>query len=230
MNSKLFVGRDEQLHEVPDPETPVFHPALRVAARILTYVFHPAFVPLYAVLFLLYIHPYVFAGFSDRDKAFTLTQAFVNYTFFPIVSVFLLRALNLIPSITLKERRDRIIPFVISNIWYFWIWYVWRNLPETPHELVVFSLGVFLASAIGLLFNIYMKVSMHAIALGVVAAFLIGLSPGLQAGRDVYVSIGLLVTGLVCTSRLILSDHTAGEVYWGLAAGAIAVMLAYLTT
>jgi len=29
-------------------------------------------------------------------------------------------------------------------------------------------------------------------------------------------AIALLITGLVCTSRLIVSDHSPKEIYWGL--------------
>ena len=148
------------------------------------------------------------------------------YSFFPMVSVFLMKALNFISSIRLKERKDRIVPFIACNIWYFWIWYVWRNLPQIPHEAVVFAMSVFLASSIGLLFNIYMKISMHAIAIGTAIAFLTGLSFVYGSEMSLYLAIAMLIGGLVCTARLVLNDHEPKEIYWGLATGVMAVLLA----
>jgi hypothetical protein len=38
--------------------------------------------------------------------------------------------------------------------------------------------------------------------------------------------IAFLVTGLVCTSRLIISNHSEKEIYWGLFAGILCQLAA----
>lgn len=38
--------------------------------------------------------------------------------------------------------------------------------------------------------------------------------------------IALLITGLVCTSRLIVSNHTQKEIYWGLFFGIVCQLAA----
>jgi hypothetical protein len=53
---------------------------------------------------------------------------------------------------------------------------------------------------------------------------LLALSQGLSFG--IYISAALLITGVVCTSRLIVSDHSTQEVYGGLAVGVVAMLLA----
>jgi hypothetical protein len=174
------------------------------------------------------MHPAVFAGSSAWEKIKTLMQAILNYSFFPIISVLLLRALNFIHSIYLITQRDRIIPYVICNIWYFWIWFVWRGLEDSPKEIILLSMGIFLASAMGLMANIYMKISMHAIAMGILAGFMLFLIFKYPVNSGVYISIALLIAGLVCTSRLIVSDHSPKEVYSGLLAGFGAIVLAGL--
>ncbi|GAB3427067.1 hypothetical protein [Niabella aquatica] len=202
---------------------------LRLAAGFLSYAFHPIFVPLYLIAFLLFAEPFLFIGASPQEKVLTLGQAIINYTFFPLVSVLLLKGLNLISSIRLKDRKDRIIPFIVCNIWYFWMWYVWRGLPDAPRYLIVFALGVFLASSIGLLTNIYVKISMHAIAMGTATAFLCLLTFDPSAPNlTLYLALAILLTGIVGTSRLLLLEHTPGEYYLGLTAGIVAVILANL--
>jgi hypothetical protein len=105
------------------------------------------------------------------------------------------------------------------------MWYVWRNLPEVPVEMVVFAMSIFLASSIGLLFNIYIKISMHGIALGTAVAFLASLGFMYQISFGLYFTIAVFIAGLVSTARLILSGHQPSEIYWGLAAGILAMLL-----
>lgn len=226
MSTQLYITPEglQQANEQP-PYSP--NPVLRIIANFLSYLFHPVFVPLYVIAFLLFVEPFLFVGASGPEKILTLGRAFINYTFFPLISVLLLKGLNLISSIKLKERKDRIIPFIICNIWYFWIWYVWRGLPGAPHYLIVFALGVFLASSMGLLSNIYLKISMHGIGLGTATAFLCLLSfDSSSTNITIYLALAMLITGLVGTSRLLLSAHTPREYYMGLGVGALAVMVA----
>jgi hypothetical protein len=223
MSTRLIVDSTSQLQELKDQPQ-----ALRLIAKIISYIFHPVFIPVYIILFLLYIHPSVFAGVSGWDKQKVLLQAILMYGFFPLISVLLLKALKFIDSVYLNTKKDRIIPFVICNIWYFWIWYVWRNLPDSPREIVVLSMAIFLASAIGLMANIYMKISMHSIAMGVMISFIMLLALTQSVSFGAYISIALLIAGLVCTARFIVSDHTPKEIYVGLLAGLAALLIATL--
>jgi hypothetical protein len=223
MSTRLIVDRSSRLQELRDQPSPI-----RLTAKIISFIFHPVFVPVCIVLFLLYIHPSAFAGFTGWEKKMTLLQAILMYSFFPVISVLLLKALKFIDSVFLNTQKDRIIPFVICNIWYFWIWYVWRNLPDSPREIVVLSMAIFLASAIGLMANIYMKISMHTIAMGVMISFIMLLAFTQSVRMGVYISIALFIAGLVCTARFIVSDHTPKEVYSGLLAGVAALLIATL--
>ncbi|MDP4262728.1 MAG: hypothetical protein Q8941_09375 [Bacteroidota bacterium] len=228
MSTKLVVDSANQLKELSDSES-FQHPYfIRLAAKIISYVFHPIFVPVYIVLFLLYISSGVFAGVNDWNKKVVLMQAVLMYSFFPLVTVLLLKALKFVDSVFLDTQRDRIIPFVVCIIWYFWICYVWNNLPGYPKEIVVLAAAIFLAAWIGLMANIYMKISMHMIAMGVATGFLMLLGFKQSSGFGLYIAVTLLVTGLVATSRFIISDHKPKEIYGGLFAGIAALVVAEL--
>lgn len=230
MSSNLIITRDSGLQPAGQYNNITPQPAwLRAIANVLSYIFHPVFVPVYVVYFLMYVYPFLFVGYEERSKFMMLSHAALMYTFFPLVTVLLLRALNFIGSIKLKSQRDRIIPYIASGIWYFWVWNVWRNQEAFPHEMVVFAFAVFIASSIGFIFNIYMKVSMHAIALSTAVCFLCSLGLLYPVGLGIYLSIALFITGLVCTSRLILGDHSLKQIYWGLFIGIMAIAIAYIT-
>ncbi len=89
------------------------------------------------------------------------------------------------------------------------------------------SLSIFIASSLGLMLNSYLKISMHGISLGVMVAFVCIVAFLASINFGAYISIALLVAGLVSTARLINSDHHPVEVYAGLAAGILGGLAAY---
>lgn len=232
MSTTLMTGGQNQLHKLREPSLPQ-PPAIHWAAKIISYIFHPVFVPVYIIWFLVYVHPYLFAGFTPLQKLNILLMAFVSFTFFPLVTVFLLKALKFIDTIYLHSQKDRVIPFIACMTWYFWISYVWFNFGKTrdvvdmPREAVVFALATFTSTVIGLMVNIKMKVSLHAISAGIVLAFFLLMAFTQPLNFGIWLSVIFLITGLVCTARFIVSDHTPQEVYGGLIAGAASLLLAH---
>ena len=206
-------------------EPPSFHPALRIAARGFSYLFHPLFVPVYVALFFVYVLR-LFPAFDPYRQKLLIVQFFVSYTLLPLATVLLLKGLGFIKSIQLKTQKERIIPYIATMIFYFWMWYVSKNL-GFPKASVMFSLATFLTICFGTFFNTYFKVSMHALSMGVVATLFLILS--LRSGGNLgpWLSVALFVAGLVCTARLLNNDHRPFEVYAGLFLGAVAQLIAY---
>lgn len=228
MSAGFIVDEKNQLKEIRNADLPQQPASIRLAAKIISYIFHPVFVPLYIVCFMVYIHPYLFAGFSNLDKTRTVIMAAMMFTFFPIVTVLLLKALKFINTFHLTTQKDRIIPLVACGIWYFWIWYVWRNLPEYPRPAIQLALAIWISASLGLMANIIMKVSLHAISTGVMVTFILLLAFSQQLNFGIYISVALLIAGLVCTSRFIVSDHEPKEVYGGLAVGIVSMLVAWV--
>ena len=76
--------------------------------------------------------------------------------------------------------------------------------------------------------NIYMKISMHTIAMGVTISFMMLLALTQSVSFGLYISVAIFIAGLVCTARFIASDHTPKEIYGGLLAGLTALLIATL--
>ena len=228
MSTRLVVDREKGLKENRDSGRPGIRKPFHIAATILSYIFHPVFVPVYLVAFIVYIHPYLFAGFSAFDRSRTLIMALMMYSFFPLVTVGLLKALKFIETIYLENQKDRIIPLVACGIWYFWIWYVWRNLPDYPPAAVQLSLAIWISVSLALLANILLKVSLHMISMGVMVFYMIFLAFDQPFNPGLYISCALLISGLIGSSRLIVSDHSNLELYGGFLVGSSAMMLAHL--
>src|SRR4029077_13660413 len=131
------------------------------------------FVPVFIACFLIFTQPLLFAGFPPGKRILLLLRFLLMYTFFPLVTVLLSKALGFLQTIFLKTQRDRIIPYITCMIYYFWVWYVLRNQPEYPGSMVALTFAIFLSSIIGLMANIYFKISMHAISMGVLITFMV---------------------------------------------------------
>jgi hypothetical protein len=166
MPDRLILTEENQLKEVSIPERPHQPAWIKLLAKIISYVFHPLFIPVYITFFILEVRTYQFAGLDEWVKTLKLLKVIVACTFLPLVTVLLLRALNFIDSVFLKTQKDRIIPYVICMIYYFWNWYTNKNLHEV-NDLISISMAIFNASVFGFLANISMKISMHAISVGV---------------------------------------------------------------
>jgi len=194
---------------------------IKLLANFFSYLFHPIFIPLYVTWMLAFIHPNYFVGFSTMGKYKILLLVAINAFAFPLITVLLLKGLGFINSIFLRTQKDRIIPYIASMTFFFWTQYVLREQNFVPRILVAFMFVVFISSSASLIANIYHKISMHAIGMGgMLGLFLVVMQQNtmLMTGPLTFV---LLTTGIVCTSRMIVSDHQPKEIYTGLMVGLI---------
>ncbi len=204
------------------------HPLLKWSANFISYIFHPSFVPIYIIAFLVYIHPSYFSGFSERGKLQTMLISTINLVAFPLFTVLLLRSVGFLDSIFLRTRKDRIIPYMASGIFFFWAYTVFKKQEIYPPIMSIFVLGIFLAVSGGLLANIYFKISMHAIGMGGLLGIFYVVAKDNTMLMTWPFAIAFLVAGIVCTARLLLATHTQRDIYTGLALGFIAQVVASL--
>ena len=202
-------------------------PVLRFVAQVFSYTFHPLFIPLYISAFLLFVHPSYFAGLSVTEKKMRLISIAITAIFFPAFTVFLLKQLKFIDSIFLRTQRDRIIPYIASGTFYFWMFWVTKNVLY-PSIVVSFMLGICISAFAALMVNIRSKISMHAIGMGGTIGLFILIMNSNTMLMTWPLALAILIAGLVCSSRLIVSDHSPKDIYLGLLLGAGAQFAAAL--
>ena len=192
---------------------------VRFFAQLISYVFHPLFIPFYVCWFLEFQHPSYFTGFNAGGRVRVLLMVSLNAIFFPLITVLLLKALGFLESFLAPTQKDRILLYISSMTFFFWAQYSLREQPEIPRILVAFMFGVFISSAAALMANIYSKISMHAIGMG----GLVGIAYVVMQQNTMLMTwplcTAVLIAGLVCTARLIVSDHSQKEIYSGLIVG-----------
>jgi hypothetical protein len=201
---------------------------VKYIAHLLSYVFHPLFIPTYFFLYLMQVLPFEFVGITEWQLKMRLFSVAWLTAFFPAFAVFLLWRLKLSDSIFLRTQKERIIPYVITMFFYWWMYYLSRNFTDQPIALKFFYLGIFVASAIGMTVNNFMKVSLHAMGIAGLTTAVILVSVFYPVNNAVWVLLAVLLTALVISARLVVSDHTKKELVVGLFIGVCTQVAAYL--
>ncbi|MFM6968824.1 MAG: hypothetical protein ACKOWZ_00340 [Sediminibacterium sp.] len=204
-----------------------YHPLLRFMAKVVSYLFHPLFLPTYIFLLLMLLVPYEFAGITPWQLKLRLFSVFWLTAFFPAFAVFLLWRLKFSESIFLRTQKERIIPYIITMFFYWWMHYLSRNFSDQPAVLKFFYTGIFMATAAGLILNNYYKISLHGMGMGGASMAIVLFAFYYHQPMGLVIAGALLLTGIVATSRFLISDHTQKEVYMGLLVGGLCQAVAY---
>ena len=205
--------------------TPAF---LKYIGQFISYILHPLFIPTYFMLYLIQVLPYEFVGITEWQLTLRLFSVFWLTAFFPAFAVFLMWRLKLSESIFLRTQKERIIPYVITMFFYWWMYYLSRNFTDQPIALKFFYLGIFVASAIGMTVNNFMKVSLHAMGIAGLTTAVILVSVFYPVNNAIWVPLAVLLTALVISARLVVSDHSKKELVVGLFIGVFTQVAAYL--
>jgi hypothetical protein len=202
--------------------------ATRFTANFFSYLFHPLFISTYVMAFLIFVHPMAFSEFDHLTHIFRFITILSCNVFFPLFSVFLMWRLQLfVTSIFLRDQKERIVPFIVAMIFYFWTWYAFKNLPDTPQIAIQFLAGSFLALIGAFLCNIFFKISIHTTALGNALMFFFLFTFTDNYASGLYLSIVVLITGFVATCRLQVGSHSTFEVWAGLFVGMLAQLIGW---
>jgi hypothetical protein len=206
------------------------HPSatLRFLSHLISVLFHPLLIVSYVMAFLIYVHPSAFVGMDRRIRNFRMISTVLFTVIFPVLSLTLAWRLRLIGSIKLESRQDRLVGFILTMFFYFWANYVFRNLPDTPPVVAHFILGTFLAVCGAWMCTIFFKVSLHAVAMGGLVCFFILFSLVDPFASGLYLTLPILVAGMVCSARLILGAHNNFEMVTGFIVGVLAQAVAWL--
>ena len=201
---------------------------VRWFAHVVSYTFHPLFVPVYITLFVLYLHPLLFAGYTDLMKIRLTATIFVNLTLLPAVTVLLCWRLKFISNVYMDTQKERVIPLAAAMIFYFWCWFVLKANGGIPEIFRQFLLGCFITIIGAWLANIVFKVSLHALAMGGMFCFLFLLTFNVEGSSAQYFALAVAIAGIVCSSRLLISSHRPFDVYTGFFIGAASQLVAMI--
>ena len=192
-------------------------------AQCISLIFSPFYLPVLAFVVLFF-----FSYLNYTSWAYSLTVILTVYLFtvlLPELGIFVYRRLNGWTRRELSRRERRIVPYILSIASYAILLGLmdYLRMPRFTLGIVAGALGIQIACA---LINPWVKVSTHAAASGGLAGALMAVSIMLQYNLTSWLCLSILLSGGVCTARLILRQHTLAELGIGVVTG---FMVGFLT-
>lgn len=195
---------------------------MRPLATLISYLFHPLFVPIAGTIAYFMVTP----KYSPEDvQNGNILPIFILTVIIPIISYFILRNVGMVSSIFMPSLKERKYPLYIHILLLLMI--VYKVIPNYYiQELHYYFLGLIIgamSTLVLLFFNI--KISMHLLGLGSLLTFLVGLSIHFSVNLTLAISLFTLSIGLVCTARLYLQAHNKAEIFIGFSLGILSQLL-----
>lgn len=198
--------------------------AITATARFLSAICSPLLMGTYGITLAIWLSYLCYS--SDKAKAAVIAVTFVATCIIPIIGIFLLNKVGVVKDPTLNDRSDRTVPYVITAICYVGS-AVYYRFVNAPVWLSMFAIGGAVALMILTLVNRKWKISGHATGMGGIVAMLFFLMCSGNSPVDMQWEFitGVILAGLVCTSRLILERHTLLQVGAGFLNGFLCTFL-----
>ncbi len=198
----------------------------KIIAKFISIVFNPLLMPTLGVLILLNSPTYFSLLPGDAKKIIMLT-IIISTFLLPISFLPLFIYQNIIQTISMKNRKERIVPFAVIFIMYAISYYLLRNMgvPATINNVILGGASTILFLT---LLTLRWKISAHMAGIGALTGVLCIFSFFLKANFLPYIMLSILIAGFIGTSRIILKAHTPSEIYTGYGLGVVMVIATFL--
>ena len=197
---------------------------MRIFFQIATWLFMPIFMPIYALLLVMYApsQPFNISEdnslfiFSNQNKVAILSNYILFTVIAPIAMYSIFLKLNIIKTIQLDDKKERNMPMILMAIFCFLLFYTFNSIQVIlPKYVYGLCLAGGLIIALFSLLNIYFKISLHATGVGILTGFIFAyISEQLFFQLWILIFV-LLVSGIVLSSRLYLNKHNPIELISG---------------
>ena len=182
------------------------------AARLLSAVFNPLYLPLVGLLAL-----FGFSYLSLLPWLYKLEVITLVYFFTILLPMAIIRTYRHYQGwnlIELGRRERRAVPYVISIVCYFTCTYTMERLhiPHFMRSILVAALSIQIVCA---MINSWWKISTHTAAIGGVAGALFAFGEIFVFNPVWWLCLTFLLAGLLGTSRMILRQHSLSQVIGG---------------
>lgn len=196
-------------------------------SRVFSFIFHPLFMTLAALLFLYNVLPEQFSQFSHQRFGRWLRELALYTVLLPLVSILLFRWSGLISNALMHRPRDRSLPLVATMIFYILAYWAFSYQHHGPPVLRSLLLGSSCAIIIMFVVNIFYKVSVHTTAVAILPGILLALMLNNDVSLGSFLTFATLIALFVGVIRWVLGAHTLGQILLGYIIGVLTQLGAY---
>ncbi|MCH3994762.1 MAG: phosphatase PAP2 family protein [Prevotella sp.] len=192
------------------------------AARVMSMIFTPFYLPLLGLVIL-----FLFSYMSLLPFSYKLTVILFVYLLTILLPTFLIhlyRKHQGWKAIDLRRKERRIVPYIISIVCYFFCIYI-MNRFHVPRFISIIVVAALVVQMICALINVWWKISTHSAAIGGVAGALLAFAEIFTYDPTWWLCLVLIIAGAVCSSRMILRQHSLSQVTAGFFVGLICAFI-----
>ncbi|MBQ8097418.1 MAG: phosphatase PAP2 family protein [Prevotella sp.] len=160
-------------------------------------------------------------------KLLVVTIVYLLTIFFPTFLIYLYRRFQGWSLVELGQKRRRVVAYAISIACYvacIWLMYSYHIY----HFIIIIVIAALLIQAVSLLINIWWKISTHTAAIGGVAGALMAFAELFRFNPVWWLCVVILLSGILGTARIILRQHSLGQVMAGFFVGTCCAFLTIL--
>lgn len=194
---------------------------MRSLAYTISYILHPALIPVLTLLLVVQSDPILQQLLPSHALWRILLAVGITTGILPALSVLILSRTELIESVELKKRKERIVPFIMT-LFYLLATYILLMNASLPSLLYSTLLGGIVAFTGLTLMTFFGRVSAHLCAYGSLVGALTGLFAHSPFPFTDLLILLVLVGGALASARFYLGAHSLQELaigsIWGFAA------------
>lgn len=198
----------------------------KLLAKTFSFIFHPLLLPAVGIL-VLFNSGTILEYLPFEAKKIIFLIVLISTSILPLTFVPFFIFQKIIKNIYMENNKERLIPFFITSVLYFFAYYLLVRL-GAPATVNVFILASACAVFILFLLSIRWKISAHMMGIGGLTGALIAISFRLNINLQEFILAAIFVSGILGYSRLTLKMHKPFEVYTGWLAGLIVTAIVIL--
>ncbi len=192
---------------------------LRAFALVFTIVFQPLLMPALVFGLLLFAVPES-TSLPEEFKTQIFYLIVLSTLLIPMITIIGLRLSGMVKSLHLPQKQDRLVPFIITNIYFILTTYFLYQKSELDPILwkgmAVISFSVLALTIV----TLFWKMSAHMTGLGGLLGVILIMSKLFPTFNELYpLLLTIVLSGAVASSRLYLDAHKPLEVYAGFLSG-----------
>ena len=198
-------------------------------ASFFSVIFHPLLMCTMLFVVLIAFAPETILPFQVNTASRWLMVLMIFLTTFviPALSLVILKLTHTITTLSLFDRKERVLPFFYTTIFYGLTAFLFGRQLGMDSIIVKILGGTAVLIFVGAMITTVWKISAHAAGVGGFLGFMLGLKVLHPELTFTYLIIlAFTIAGLIMASRLYLNAHTPNQVYAGFGLG---VFISFVT-
>ena len=192
---------------------------MRLISQFLSYLFHPIFGSLMSMVVLFHLPIYLNYRLTEEYFNYTYLVLIVNLVVAPLLISSFLKRKGWIKSFEMHEAKERIVPYFIISLFYFFTYYLLYQINFPAFYLAIFRAAIISLLLLFVFATLNQKISAHLCGLGGICGMLIVVALKFSIDTTFLIIVALVVSGAVASARYALNAHNFGQLLFGFLIG-----------